>query len=880
MSLVPPPAILVDRHNVDVFLPILLERLRTANALCGFDIETEDSQRHAGLNKFMGATEETRGSKKKLVFDIHRTVMTGFSVYVDGDSCSYYFNLAHADKENRILDPRACVKAILEANSGTWLAHNLAFEIVMTRHTQGLEFPKTAICTLQACVSAYGPDEYDLDDFHKANFFAVEKLMPSIDVLSASWAEHEKDIPDDLNEVINQITGKQSRAAFSYNGFVSQFNWGYGLKQVVERHFGYKMQTFDEVLGEHGHMGQLTGAEVVSYGCDDAFWVVPLFKRTLEIFQERSPNAITAFLETEAPMVFVYADIWSQGIQINPEGVRAIAQVEKARAAEAVRSLQKSLRSFLPFPAALCEGLKSEKWYKPIYRNKIERFCETDMEGMSDEDVLSQISGPIPKMFDCPVGEINLTHYMVVRTIIYDLLGARIIRSEGKVQSDADARGRIEVRFSREGSTSKVELMSLLTELAGVDQRVKLYLNPYLQLVDPDTGRLHPQIGSDKATRRMGMTSPNANQLGKRGESVYIRGFYEADDEDSLVISLDWSAFELVIIGEQSGDKNFVKCYAQRPHLDLHAGAAADILSVSVPGLTEDAFNLLKSATSWEHYQELTNLDDIRRLKRSLKQETLEPSKARGYWRTEIGKGANFNYWYSGWLSTVGERMGLSQDQTAEATERYRARFPEAEEWRLNIQREGAIKGWTELPDGHRRWKWEATEDWHNAFWPKIPSLHQGVDRVKREIIKRIQRRAKNQLVNARVQGTNAFIAKRTILRLLSDPYFPARLMMPVHDELVFSCHKSQAYDVIQTIWTAMVDHLDVFKLTKLDATASFGFNYEPWHPTKQLLGQIEMHEAPAAEFVRPETVGKTMSREEVEESIRWLSSTRARLRS
>lgn len=874
-----PTSLLVDRNNVEALLPVLLDKLRTSYALCGFDVETQDSQRHAGLNKFMGATEETRGSKRKLVFDIHRTVMTGCSVYIDGDDQSYYFNFTHADTYNRIVNPREVLKQILEANSGTWLCHNLAFEIVMCRHTLGIEFPKTALCTLQACVSAYGPDEYDLSTFQGAYFDAVEKLMPDIDKLSALWADDDREIPDDLNEVINQITGKNSRAAFSYNGFVNQISWGYGLKQAVERHFGHKMATFDDTLGEYAHMGQLTGAEVVEYGCDDAFWVVPLFKRTLEIFQDRCPNAITAFLETEAPMVFVYANIWSQGVQINPEGVQEIAQVEKVRAADVVRQLQAAMKTFLPFPADLCKGLASEKWYKQSYRTKVENFCSINLEGLvSDDEVLSLLSGAIPKMFDLPVGSISLTHYMVVRTIIYDLLGAKVIRAEGKVQSDADARGRIESRYTRAGDESRAKLMSLLTELSGVDQRIKLYLNPYLQLVDPDTGRLHPQIGSDKATRRMGMTNPNPMQLGKRGESVYIRGFYEADDAESVVISLDWSAFELVIIGEQSGDENFLKCYRQRPHLDLHAGAAADILSVSVPGLTEEHFNLLKSVDSWTSFQQQTGLDNIKRLQRSLKQEPLEPQKARGYWRTEIGKGANFNYWYSGWLSTVGDRMSLSVDQTAEATERYRARFPQAEAWRVGIQQEVSSRGWTELPDGHRRWKWEATDDWQNGFWPKIPSFHSGVDRVKREIIKRIQRRARNQAVNARVQGTNAFVAKRTILTLFSDPYFPARLMMPVHDELVFSCPKVHVYEVIQTVWRAMVNHPDVFKQAQLDATASFGLNYEPWHPKKQLLGQIEMHEAPDAPFVNVSTVGKTMSQDEVEEAIKWLFKTREKV--
>lgn len=51
-------------------------------------------------------------------------------------------------------------------------------------------------------------------------------------------------------------------------------------------------------------------------------------------------------------------------------------------------------------------------------------------------------------------------------------------------------------------------------------------------------------------------------QLAKRGESTYVRGFFEGDDDEHLVMSRDWSAIELAIIGELSQDPTFINAYA------------------------------------------------------------------------------------------------------------------------------------------------------------------------------------------------------------------------------------------------------------------------------------------------------------------------------
>ena len=70
----------------------------------GIDCETQDEGRHAGLNSYNNGNRH--------VFDHRRTIMTGFSLYADGSPYAYYFNLAHADVENRIPVPQRALALI------------------------------------------------------------------------------------------------------------------------------------------------------------------------------------------------------------------------------------------------------------------------------------------------------------------------------------------------------------------------------------------------------------------------------------------------------------------------------------------------------------------------------------------------------------------------------------------------------------------------------------------------------------------------------------------------------------------------------------------------------------------------------------------------
>lgn len=343
---------------------------------------------------------------------------------------------------------------------------------------------------------------------------------------------------------------------------------------------------------------------------------------------------------------------------------------------------------------------------------------------------------------------------------------------------------------------------------------------------------------------------------------------------EHLIVSLDWSAIELVIVGELSGDPEFFKAFGQRPHEDLHTGASVSVLNVELPWLTETQFKDLKKVqklTDWIDKYSIT--EDCTRLFTNLKGEPIKDGPGvQKFWRTEIGKGANFNYWYSGWLHTIGQKMGWSMQTTANATDLYRTRFAVAEDWRVSQIHHGQQYGYVELPDGQCRWRYEATQRWMDEFKLKWPT-DELLDPIVHEIARRINKRAQNQLVNALVQGTCATIMKRSILRMREEMRkrrWDSRFMIPIHDEKVYSVHWQIIPEFIHVCREIMIDHKDIFPTLQLEATPAVGVTFEPWHPKKAPWGQVELFEPPK-ELVGDDRAGKPLDDDGVREIINYL---------
>jgi len=647
-----------------------------------------------------------------------------------------------------------------------------------------------------------------------------------------------------------------------------------------------KQTTFKDVLGDKKHMGELTGEQVCAYGADDAYWAVKHYRWMFDDMLATNPHALKAFFETENPMVYLYADAWREGIRLDLEQVFERRDIERHEMAVLLRDFKALVKAALPFDAEPNPTLKRKQdWYwkegknPQPYLKKRKQIEDWANSPDSDDDFTQcfQVSNPIGNAWaeeqkkKVPTsGKLNLVYYHGMRTLMYDLFKLPVQYSEGSVASDAEARGRIRENLAKDSPAGKA--MECLQTMADIEQRMKLYLTPYTQLMDPETSRVYPSLSSQLATRRLATSFPNPMQLAKSGSSAYIRSFYLGDTEDHVVISADWSAIELVLIGDQSGDPGFAEVYGQLPYGDMHSGAAVDALSVkTLPGLTEAEFKEFKFGR---------NPND--RVLRDFSGRDLSPSDYHKFMRgTPVGKGVNFSYWYSGALSTVANNLSLTDEEHWELVENYRNRFPIAEAWRVGVQDTASVNGFITLPDGHRRTKFEVTKQWAELMRSKFLDLSAspGLTKYADIAIRRLQGRGRNQVVNAMIQGTCATLAKRSILRLRTlcgeaglRWGEQVRLMMPIHDELVWSVHKDCVMEFIPLLRRAMTEHPTIVSSLPLHCTVAIGRTFRPFNKLDPRLSQIELDEAQMIEgVIEKELEGKPLPDHKIQELLKWM---------
>lgn len=800
---------LVDRRNLTEVLAKLKPILANTQLL-GFDIETHDALRHDGLNDLMKVDEDGKKSAgSKLIFDTNRTTVTGFSLYPDGTHESYYFNIAHADTQNCISFEE--VQPLLDSYTGYFIIHNAPFEIVMLE--KGLntkwKLPHGRVLdTLILCVTAYNSDTYTKAEFAKRQLTGLYKLLP--DIMTAYGAQ---DI-EKQEDLVNKFCAKESDAAHSYNGFIKDFAWGFNLKKASKHWLGYTQTTFEEVLKGKAHMGELTGAEVVAYGADDAITCVGIYHEVMAWLMRESPKAIKTYFEQENPCCWVYAQMNATGMRVDVEAIYKAREEQRLEYAKALRKMKTILATGLK---SVWTGepsqqlVKYEKWYekgRERYLSLIKQFVDLP-DTLSDYDLVNYgVRSPVGKGWSGEeANAINLSHYMPMRVILFEIFGLKASVEAKKVQSDGEARDKLKAKALESGNQLVVDLMDCYKVLGDIDQCLKLYINNYTKMVDPDTSRMYPVISSILDTRRSAVSNPNSQQLTKFGSSKFVRSFFLPDDDNSVIIAPDFSAIELVIIGGYSNDVGFVEAYGQRPHRDLHTRTAAIMVEETLA-------------------QFLARQD-----KKQI--------------RAEVGKPSNFGYWYSGSLNSVGVKLDWDRDKIQRMSEIYREGYAEAEQWRLDMIAEAKSKGYAELPDGLRRYRFEATPMWAQIMQQKFDKL--GVSEFGKKCIRRIQTRAGNQSVNALVQGLCATYAKRKLYRAMFKDIprlgLRARVMTLIHDELVVSVHRDDVMRAKDYLYELMIDGEGIFDNVMIDSSMAMGRNYLAFNAEKNPKGLVELME-------------------------------------
>lgn len=893
----PPKTQLVDKRNFHLLKDRIIAEM-VGVPLVGFDLETQDENRHEGLNLAMGVGEDGhKGANKKLLFDTQRTIITGFSLYTRDNQMAYYFNIAHADVENRLHFWEDGVHEVLSAKEkdAYWVAHNAPFELTFMETGWGadmaykINFPlgEKVICTLQLAVTAFNEDSYSMEDFANPGLGGIENLFGAVRREFASYTPGQE-LTKEQDELVYKVIAKESDAEHSYNGYVKSIRYGFGLKQLALKFLGYQQVTFEQVMAGAAHMGLKTGEEIAAYGADDAWVCLFLYEELLQFLMRENPAGIATFFSQENPMIHVYSEVWREGVKINLKKVRERKEEERIKVRSTLVKMKAAIKALLPFPAEVHEKLvkydpkaygKTDSAGNLVTAEKYRKLVTAWANSPNSDDAFTEVykvKTSLSKQWATDKGlpeskGLSLTYYQLVRCIVLDLCELSFQLSDGKIQSDADALTVMKERHIKKNTVTnsvavwnlekkeyepgslgrdsignanmdflafmaKLEVLNQYEALKATDQSIKLYLSPYENLTDPDTSKVHPILNSQLNSRRMALASPNLSQLAKFSAMGYVRSFFESDSEDYVIVSADWSAVELVLIGDASGDKRFAWAYGQVPHQDIHSLTASGLLDMDL-----EEFGAL-------------------------------PDKKQK--RTELGKPANFGYWYSGALGTVAKELGWTSEKMWEFVDKYRQTYPEAEQWRLEAISTAQEHGKVQLPDKLMRYRLESTAYWGNLMRQKFYRHGDVIGRFGDLCIKKIQRRSGNQAVNSLIQGTGGTLAKRSILAMrpvIKDKGYRARLMFPVHDELVYCVHRDDAVAFQKDLGEKMCHHPEIVKTLKLDVAVAVGLNYWAWDKDKNPKGQIELDEASKVPCLPEDRWGQKLTDAERQKVVDWL---------
>jgi DNA polymerase-1 len=239
-----------------------------------------------------------------------------------------------------------------------------------------------------------------------------------------------------------------------------------------------------------------------------------------------------------------------------------------------------------------------------------------------------------------------------------------------------------------------------LLEYRGHEKTLSAFGENVLSLINPKTGRIHPdfnQYGAD--TGRFSCTKPNIQQI--PATSDFRRCFVPA--EGYKLVTSDYSQAELRILAELSQDVAFVEAF--RSGQDLHTLTASQMFGVPV--------------------------DQVQKPQRS------------------AAKAINFGLAYGMGPGGLAPRLGVSLDEAKELISRYFKAYPGIQRWLDKAAKDAVRLGYSATPLGRKRFynmPDESLKRFNEDDW--------------RKQISAIERQGKNTPIQGCIHGDTRILVK------------------------------------------------------------------------------------------------------------------------
>ncbi|MEG4528979.1 DNA polymerase I [Microcoleus sp. D2_18a_D3] len=284
------------------------------------------------------------------------------------------------------------------------------------------------------------------------------------------------------------------------------------------------------------------------------------------------------------------------------------------------------------------------------------------------------------------------------------------------------------------------------------------YVDALPQLVRADTGRVHTDFNQTATgTGRLSSSNPNLQNIPIRTEfSRQIRKAF-LPESGWLMVSADYSQIELRILAHLSQEPVLIEAYQN--NRDVHT-VTAQLL---------------------------------------FEKEEITPDERR------FGKTINFGVVYGMGAIKFGRSMGKTSKDGKEFIAKFNARYSKVFEYLEKVKKEAIALGYVTTILGRRRYLKFESESLLDLKGRNPQDIHS--DRLKS--VSRDDAQSLRAAANAPIQGSSADIIKLAMIevhKILQN--YQARLLLQVHDELIFEVPPDEWEELQPKIRTAMENAL------------------------------------------------------------------------
>ncbi len=289
--------------------------------------------------------------------------------------------------------------------------------------------------------------------------------------------------------------------------------------------------------------------------------------------------------------------------------------------------------------------------------------------------------------------------------------------------------------------SEEYELPKVILEYRGLAKLKSTYTDSLVKMIHNQTKRVHTSYQQAvTSTGRLSSTEPNLQNIPIKTEEGRKIRQAFIAEPGNIIISADYSQIELRIMAHLSEDTNLTRAFKEG--LDVHASTASEIFSIPIDEVTSD--------------------------------------------HRRKAKAINFGLMYGMSAFGLTRQLGISRQDAQQYLDSYFDKYQGVNAYMESIRGEAKAKGYVETVMGRR---------------VHVPEINSG-NGLRRQA-------AERAAINGPLQGSAADIIKKAMIDVYhwiedSDSSNEIKMIMQVHDELVFEVKKSKTKEYQEQIVSLM----------------------------------------------------------------------------